>query len=280
MWALIRFEVRKLYAQKISLIGLLNIVLINVLFSLAFYLRRRRAAEPHEVLPEHAIGDFLNLQMYVQTILVPSTYMLFPMVLAIMGAYMLAGEMEAGNLRLMVFRPVSRWQIFLAKFVALSLYAMLMLAVLLVTSYVTAWLQLPRDGVVLIPAPLYLLGERQFWVLSPAEAPVRMLWCYVLAVPMLMGVSAMALMFGLVLRHYTASAVLTSTVYFCSYVIASMPLLSALHPFLPTRYWGFWKFAVLPEIPWDMVGIYGAWTAAYTAGFLAVGVLLFNARDL
>lgn len=279
MLALIRFELKKLVAQKKSLIGLLNIVLINALCSLGFYLENRRhATRPHPFAHDHLMGEFINAYQYTQFILVPSVFMLFPMVLAIMAAYVFSGEFEVGSLRMMLFRPVSRWQVLLAKFVALSVYAAAMLALLGVVSYTVGRLQLNPRGLVIAPGPMYQLGATQ--ILTADEAPARIVLSYVLAVPMLMSVAAMALMFAVVTRHYTSAAILTSTVYFASYIIGALDMLSALHPFLPTRYWPFWKFAVVREIPWNLVGLYAGWTAGYTLVFLALGIALFNMRDV
>ena len=279
MVALIRFELRKLLVEKRSLIGLLNIVLINVLFALAFTLRNSHPNHPHELHSKVMVGELMNAYMYVQTILAPSVFMLFPMVLAVMGAYILAGELELGNLRMVLFRPVARWQVLGAKFVALSCYSLVMLVSLAVISFGTSALMFQTRGTVLVVGPMYLLGGGT-WLLPAGEALSRILLSYVLALPMLMSVAAMSLMLALVTRHFTSAAILTSTVYFASYIIGTIPILSAIHPYLPTRYWPFWKFALLPDIPWPQVGQYGLWTMGYTVVFLALGAALFNLRDV
>ncbi len=280
MGALIRFELKKLVAEKRSLIGLLNILLINALFLLAFYLRgHSHGSRPHEVARGHLTSEFLNALCYTQTILVPSIYMLFPMVLITMGAYILAGEIEVGNIRLMLFRPVPRWQVLLAKFAALCVYSAVMLALLLVISYGSSLLLLPARGLVIVVPQMYGLGGR-FLILPPDVALQRIFLSYALALPMLMSVSAFALMLALVTRHFVAACILASTIYFASYVIGTIPMLSAIHPFLPTRYWPFWKYAVLTPIPWERIGEFAFWTGAYTVGFLVLAAALFNLRDV
>jgi len=281
MFALIAFESKKLLAQRKTLIGLLNVALINLLFTVGFYLRNQRSGhEAHPKAEGHLVGEFMNAYMYTQAILAPCVYLLFPLVLAILGAHMIAGELEVGNMRMMLFRPVSRGAVFVAKFVNLAAYGVGLLLILGVSSYLLACLTLPAEGLVLVPRrALYNLPEMQ--LIPPSMAPARILLSYLLAIPMLASVAAMALMFGLMLRHYTSAAILTSTVYFASYIIEQIPMLAAIHPFLPTRYWPFWKYAlVMPEIPWPTVGLYALWTGAYTLAFLIVGIAVFNLKDV
>jgi ABC-2 type transport system permease protein len=285
MLALIRFEIRKLAIQKKSWVGLLTIVLINFLFGLAFFMLKRNKAEtPSHADPNHLVREFMNAYVYTQSILAPCVFMLFPMVLAIMAAHNLGGEFEVGSIRMMLFRPVSRVQVLLAKFVALSLYAAGMLLVLGLLSYGVSASFLPARGDLIVPGGMFLLpGEYRVLVHPAAEAPVRILLTYALAWPMLMSVCAMALMFALATRHFTSSAIVTTTVYFCSYIVGGIPLLSAIHPYLPTRYWPFFRYGLvgtLETIPWSRIAEHAGWTAAYTAAFLVIGAALFNLRDV
>lgn len=281
MFALMRFELRKLVAQRRSLVAFGAIGMMNVLFALAFWMRSHRAG--HKVAPGaggRLVSEFMNAYVYTQTILAPCVFMLFPVILSIIGCHLLAGEIEMGHMRLLLCRPVNRWQIVLAKFAALSFYSLLMLLCLFGVSYTVSALMFAPTGDVIIPGPMYML-EHAGIIIHPQEtAFVRIVWSYIFAWPMLVSVVAMALMFSLVTRHFTAAAVLTSTVYFCSYIVSGIPLLSAIHPFMPTRYLPFWRYVLLPTIPWHTMAIDAGWTAAYTAGFLALAMGLFSTQDV
>lgn len=280
MFALTRFELRKLGAQRRSLAAFASIALMNALFALGFWMRNHRAG--HRAAP-HADGrlvsEFINAYVYTQTILAPSMFMLFPIVLSILGAHMLAGEMESGALRLVLVRPVPRWRVILGKFGALSVWSLLLLAVLFGASYGLSASMFAPAGDVIIPGPMYLL-PRSVAILPQEIALQRMVLSYALAWPMLMSVSAMALLFSLISPHFTTAAVLTATVYFCCYIVSGIPLLSAIHPFLPTRYMPFWRYVLVPEIPWHTLAADAGWTAAYTALFLGLAIALFSNRDI
>jgi ABC-2 type transport system permease protein len=280
MFALIRFELRKLTAQKRSLAGFGAVIFINLLFVCAFILRNRKFGhKPVPGVEDRLIGEFINAYVYTQTILAPSMFVLFPMVLTIIGCHLLAGEIELGQTRLMACRSVSRWQIVLAKFVSLSAYSGLLLLVLLVSSYATSAILFEPSGDLVTPGRMYMIKEGVF-IHPQSDALWRILTSYLFAWPMLMSIGALALMMSLVTRQFTSSAILTSTSYFCSYIVGGIPFLSSIHPFLPTRYLPFWRLLMYPDVPWDRVLTYALWTGGYTALFLIVGIAVFNTQEL
>jgi len=280
MFALIRFELRKLIAQKRSLAGFGAIVLINLLFVCAFLMRNRRFGHrPVPGVEERLVGEFMNAYVYTQTILAPSMFVLFPMILTILGCHLLAGEIELGQTRLMACRSVARWQIVLAKFVALWAYSGALLLVLLVTSYTVSALLFAPSGDLIVMGHMYMIKEGVY-THPAADVPWRILTSYLFAWPMLASVGALALMLSLATRQFTSSAILTSTSYFCSYIVGGIPFLSAIHPFLPTRYLPFWRFLMYPDVPWTRLGEYALWTGGYTALFLAVAIAVFNLQEL
>lgn len=280
MYILTRFELRKLTAQKRSLVAIAAIVIMNLLFAVAFYLRNQRAGhKPVRGLEDRLVSEFMNAFVYTQTILAPCMFLLFPTILAIIGGHVLAGELELGSLRMTACRPVSRWQVVAAKFVALSAYAAVMLGVLLAFSYMVSALLFGARGDLLVVGPMFML-ERGLYIHAADTAGARLLLSYLLAYPMLLSVAAMSMMFSMITRHFTTSAVLTACVYYCSYIVSGIPFLSAIHPFMPTRYLPFFRYALLPEIPWNTIAEHALWTGGFTVVFLGVAAALFSAAEL
>lgn len=278
MLALIRFEVRKLWTQKKSLAAFGVILAINALFVLAFWMRYRHPERMHGDVPRHLVMQLFNAYVYTSAILAPCMYMLFPMVLSIAAAYILAGEIEVGTVRMVLARPVSRWQILIAKFLTMSLYSAVMTVCLLGFSYLISSLVLKPTGDLIVFG--HMMGLSKGIIVHGVDVAFwRISLAYLLAVPMLMSVSAMALMFAIITRHFTSAAILTTTVYFCSYVVSNIPLLSAIHPYLPSRYWPFWRFVFYADIPWDRIMNDAFWSGCYTAAFLGIAIAFFNARD-
>jgi ABC-2 type transport system permease protein len=281
MWPLIKFELHKIWKQKKSMTGLIAIAGINVLFAIAFILRQKH---PHprrqEQLSDEMFQEMFNAFVYVQTILAPCLWMLFPVVIGVLGSHLLAGELELGTLRMVLGRPVLRSQVLLAKFVTLALYGLVLLVGLGIVSYGIGACILRPTGDLILFGPMFGLPEQMLIVHPVADALPRIVLSYLLAWPMLMAVAAMTLMFSMITRHFTSAAILTVTVYFCSYVVGGIPMLSSIHPYLPTRYFPFWKYTLLEKIPWDQIANDALWTGGYTVAFLGVAIAIFNRRDL
>lgn len=287
MWPLIRFELLKIWRQKKSLAGLIAIAGINLLFAIAFLLRQRHPDPGQHHRQEAGLTDAMFQEMfngyvYVQTILAPCMWMLFPVVVGVLGSHLLAGELELGSLRMALTRPVLRRQVLAAKFATLSAYSLALLLLLGILSYAVGASLFKAQGDLILFGPMFGLTDRtaMLIVFPVAEALPRILLSYALAWPMLMAVSAMTLMFSMLTRHFTSAAILTITIYFCSYVVGGIPMLSSIHPYLPTRHFPFWKYALLEKIPWDTIGHDALWTAGYTVAFLAVAAVIFETRDL
>lgn len=280
---LIVLEFKKLLRQRKSLTGIFAIFILNALFALGFLLRSAKSGDqPSEIDGSYLVSDFLNAMVYTQTILVPCTFIIFPMVLAIIGAHMLAGELENGTLRLVLVRPVSRSAIMVAKITALSAYAAMMILALLVSSYVVSRLLLGPGEVSVVVGPMVGIPKEMgtVFILTPEQAYSRLFLSYLLSLPMQVAVCCLTMMMSVLTRHFTSAAVLTTMVYFSSYIIGIIPFLSALDRYLPSRHWSFWKYALLPKIPWDQIALHGLWTFLYCLAFYLIGLAAFRHKDL
>jgi len=274
-----RFEWRKLTVQRKSLSGLGVVAFINLLFGVAFWLRGRNPPHGrHQDIPQELLAEVFNAVTYTATILAPCMFLLFPMTLAVLVAHSLAGDVDTGAIRLLLARPVPRWRLLFGKWVAMTGYALGMLAVLLVTSYVTASILFKPMGDMLVFGPM--VGLSKGLIVHPwPEAFWRLMMAYGLASGMLAATVAMALMFAALTRHFASAAILTTAVFFCSYVAENLSVLSAIRPFLPTYRLPFWKWPLAEQIPWDRLGQDVMWTAAYTTAFLVIGAVVFSRRD-
>jgi ABC-2 type transport system permease protein len=282
MFALIRFEIAKIGGQRRGWTGFLAIAAINALFALAFWLRLHhppRHVHRPRGMDEQMIAGFINAQVYTQTILAPTLYILFPVILAIVGTHMLASEVETGSMRLMLCRPVRRWELVLAKFLALCGYSAVLLVALLLSSYAVSAALFKPTGGVLIVAPLFGLGG-SVHILPASEAWWRLFGSYAFGFPLLATLCALALMLAAVTRHFATAATLASSLYIVSYIVTGIPILSTIHPFMPTKYLHFWRYMLMTQIPWDRVGSDALYTAGHLAVFLAVAMLVFRRLDL
>ncbi|MFA5204505.1 MAG: ABC transporter permease subunit [Lentisphaeria bacterium] len=279
MWWVARFDWCKLMAQRKSLAGLGVVLFVNLLFGVAFFMARRNPRGLRHDVPAELLGQVFNALTYALAILAPCLYLLFPMTLSVLVAHSFASEFETGAVRLLLARPTPRWKFLVGKWLALSGYALGMLALLLVTSYLVAACLFKGTGDLIVFKPLMGLGGGI--VVHPWPAALgRVLLAYVLAVPMLAATVALALLAATLTRHFASAAILTTAVFFCSYVAENLPLLSDIRPYLPVYHMLLWKWAVAEVIPWTRAGTDLLWTAGYTALFLTGAAIAHTRRDV
>jgi len=281
MWWVVRFDWCKLMVQRKSLAGLGAVVFVNLLFGVAFVMGRHDPHELQRTLSASAelLAEVFNALTYTLAILAPCMYLLFPMTLAVLVAHTFTSEFETGAIRLLLARPTPRWKLLVGQWVVLTGYALIMLAALLVVSYLVAACLFKATGDLVVFGPL--MGVSRGLIVHPWPAALwRVLLAYGLAIPMLAGTVALALMFATVTRHFASAAILTSTLFFCSYVAENLPMLSNIRPYLPVYHMLLWKWAVVETVPWARIGTDILWTAGYTALFLVVATVVYTRRDV
>ncbi len=279
MFALIRFETRKVVSQNKCLLAFFAILMINALFVLGFVMTKRHPKDLTKLLGPELFKELFNACVYIQTILAPCTALLFPVLIAVIVSYVFAGEYEIGHMRLTMVRPLGRLKILFAKWCAVAFYSAFLLASLLVTAFLLACVMMKPSGELIVIGDAFNLGHK--FVVHPAgfETWSRIALSYVLAWPMLLSVSCLSFMFASISRNFALSAILSSTVYISFYVVGLLPFLSGIHPFLPTRYMPFWKYALALDIPWDKILSDSLWTLAFSAAFFAIAALFYERND-
>jgi ABC-2 type transport system permease protein len=280
MLALIRFETVKIFSQSKCALGVFAVVMINVMFVMGFILKRREPGHLKRMLGDNILDELFNSLVYTQTILSPCASILFPVLTAVIVSYIFAGEHEIGTLRLTMARPVSRLQIILAKWVASAFYTAALLVSLLLIGLLLSSLIFQFKGDLVIIGEAF--GIRDKFVVHPygPGAWARIAVSYLMTWPMLLSISCLSFMFASLTRNFALSAILASTTYLSCFIAGNLPFLSAIHPFLPTRYMPFWRHALRTDIPWAASILPDAlWTLAFSVSFLLVAWLAFEKKD-
>ena len=273
---LLKFELRKLVKQKLLITGSAIIAFFTFLSSLGFIMHRLKKAE--KSFQGELMGELLNGITFSMSCLVPAVYVILPMVVAIFTAGNFAGEMQNGQLRTTLLRPVSRWNIYLAKFISMSIFSFFLLLVLLLLSYASGAIMFGPTGDIIVMGKLFL-GRKTMFILNNSVAWKRMLLIYSLSGFSMIYLVAMYMMVAAVVKKASHTIVISLGIYYTSYILMSISFMKYLHSYLPTRYLAVWRFAVLDKIPWDRVGHDVLIDLGYIVSFLIIGIIFFNMSD-
>lgn len=272
------FELRKMFRRKVAHAGIVVSLLLTVLGALGIAMRMTR--HPNKKMLGRLISEMMNGLAFSETILLPGIYMLLPMVIGIFSAVSFAGEYQNGYLRTVAIRPVARWQIFFAKFAALSVYSYLLLAILLVVSYTTGAILFGPSGDIIVFGPAFLGKGSNIFIMSADVAWQRLILSYLFAGYSLISLSAMFLMFSAIFKKTAIATVFPLGIYYTSYILDALPFMESLQRFLPTRYLMIWKYVMAENIKWDMMMHDGFFMLLYTLSYLIIGAVVFAKSEL
>jgi ABC-2 type transport system permease protein len=153
-----------------------------------------------------------------------------PIAVAVLGGDAIAGESQTGTLRYLLVRPVGRTHLLLAKLTTVVAFVLLAVLVVAGVSYVEGRLLLgkaPAAGTV------SLSGS----TLNQQDLSWRTALALGYVVVSMLGVAAVALFFSTLTTSSIGAALGTVGVLIASTVLLGLDAATALHPYLPTRYW-------------------------------------------
>jgi ABC-2 type transport system permease protein len=225
------------------------------------------------------IAELMNGTTFSMYCLVPAIYMIVPMLLGTFTTMSFAGELENGQMRAILLRPVSRWKIFLCKFLAMVFYSFVLFVILFIISFLLGIAMFGANGDVIILGQVFSVGNSIF-VLKESIATERMLMSYALGFFSSLYLIAMYMMFAALTRKIAYTLVISHGIYYISYVLLTIPFMKFIHPFLPTKYLAVWRFPAMEIIPWERLTYDIIIDSGYIFVFIVIGGLFFNSSDI
>jgi ABC-2 type transport system permease protein len=150
-----------------------------------------------------------------------------PVAVAVVAGDAIAGEAQAGTLRYLLVRPVSRTRLLVAKLVSVIAFTMLSVVTVAVVAYFV--------GVQLFgSAPLPTVSGT---TLSTREATIRTVLAVLYVGWSMLGVAAVALFLSTITDSPLAAALGAIALLVTSGVLVTLDAASSVQPYLPTRYW-------------------------------------------
>ena len=273
---MLRLELKKVSSQRLFLIGAGIIFLFTLLNFLGFLLHRMKSSG--KTFKGEMMAELLNGLAFSMYSLVPAIYVLLPMLICISSSVNFAGEMENGLMRTTLMRPVSKWNVYLAKFLVTTCVSTLLIFTLMAMSFVFGSALFGTSGDIIIIGQLFL-GNEKMYILNESVVFRRFVYIYLLSALSIPYLVAMYMMFAAITRKVSHAIVVSLGIYYTSYLIGAMPFMRHIHPFLPTRFLAVWRFVVLPKVPWHRVLHDSLTNTLYIAGFLLVGLVVFEMSD-
>ena len=271
----LRNELWKLFGKKRTYIGFGAFLLAQNAMLLTFRFTHWRSD-----LERMLAGNGYLAQEYVSALtvavimLIPQVVLLMPLYVALVGGDLVAKEVEDGTLRMILSRPISRFRLLLAKWVAGVIFSAALVLVLGGTALGFARMWFPwKSMFVFVPGMV-------FSVLSPEEGFRLYLWSHLFMTLNASVILGIAFMYSCFNMKPAAATILALSLLFVNLVMEGIPFFERYHEYLLTYHFRSWHNVYAQPIPWaQMWQSLCVLLAANLTTFL-IGAAAFQARDI
>jgi ABC-2 type transport system permease protein len=288
MWTLLQIELFKIFKRPRTYIAFVAIAAIVVLIQLALYLGGKtyvnfmlQSIERFNVEGKMLNGYFV-CYFILQTLLIH-----VPLLIALVGGDMIAGEANMGTLRLLISKPINRSTLLISKFLASTIYTLLLLVWMAILSLLISL-------IVFGPGDLMVFQSQVIIQISRSDVFWRYLAAFGFAAIAMTTVAALSFFLSLFAENSIGPIVAAMSIVIVCTILTTMdlPLFLSMKPYLFTSHMLGWKgfFDIkasadgsaelgsiqnLPGILKSALILIG-----HIVGFVGAAILIFRKKDI
>jgi ABC-2 type transport system permease protein len=198
----------------------------------------------------------------------------FPFFIVLVAGDIMAGEGAAGTFRVLLTRPVSRFWIITAKFIATFFYTWAIVFFLGICSL--------GIGMSLVGGGDLFVFDKGILILSQSQAISRFLLAYSLAVIVQMVVASLTFFFSTMTSNGIGPIIGTYAVLVVFYILSVLKIsaLETIRPYLFTSYFDIFFAPFSDPIPWGEIVHHISLLICYIAGFYLASTIIFLKKDI
>jgi ABC-2 type transport system permease protein len=271
----LRNELWKLFGKKRTYIGFGAFLLAQNGMLLTFRFTHWQAQ-----MEKMLAGNGYLAQEYVSALtvavimLIPQIALLLPLYTALVGGDLVAKEVEDGTLRMILSRPISRFRLLLAKWVAGGIFSTVLVLVLGGTALGFARMWFPWKGMF-----MFVPGQ-VFNVLSAEEGLRLYLFSHLFMTLNASVVLGIAFMFSCFNMKPAAATILALSLLFVNLVMEGIPFFEQYHEYLLTYHFRSWYNVYVQPIPWAQMVQSVCVLLAFNLTTFLIGAAAFQVRDI
>lgn len=277
MMKLLQIELYKIFRRPRTYISFGVVTAIAFIFQLAMKAGGREFFE----FGMQDVTDTFNVQgsiingYLVGYLILQSLLVQIPLLVALVAGDTLAGEANLGTLRLLLTRPISRTQLVLIKFLASSVYTVLLIVWLAV---VALFLSLLLFGA----GDMINLKSETFVLLLKDDVMWRYGCAFLFAIVAMTCIAAVSLLLSAFADNSIGPIIATMAIVVVLTILSNLelPLFNAIRPYLFTSHMIGWKGFFDDPIPFAAIGKSAMVLVLYIFGLLGATIYYFNKKDI
>lgn len=237
MTTLINIELFKIFKKWRTYIGFIAVTLLVLLIQLAISLSGRDATSGITGQLSGSfimVGNLLN-GYFVSYMILNSIIVNVPFLIVLVAGDLLAGEATAGTYRILLTRPVSRFQVVLSKFLTSVIYSYLLIIWLAILSIVL--------GIMLFGTGDLIVLQNGIIIFAKGDIIWRFILAYIMAGLSMCTVAALAFFFSSLVENAIGPIVTAMAIIIVFAIISAIPIdfFQTIKPYLFTNYLFSWR---------------------------------------
>lgn len=276
MITLIYVELQKMLKKWRTYIGIIAIGLLTIIVQLALYFTGKNMIDSQMRGLEQSfvmVGNLVNGYFIARLIL---TFLIIhiPFLVVLVGGDLLAGEATAGTYRMILTRPVSRFQVVTAKFIAGWFYVIILML----------WLAILSLGVSLVifgSGPLLSIGSG-IVIFAENDILWRFLGAYAFAALSMMTVISISIIFSSLVQNAIGPIVSTMAVIIIFLILSALPVefFQNLSPYFFTSHMNRWNNFFNEEVNYTEIFNSAGILLAHIVGLYGITTYIFLKKDI
>ncbi|MGZ5246391.1 MAG: ABC transporter permease [Flavitalea sp.] len=277
MLTVLRIELFKIFKRPRTFISFIAIAAIVLLIQFAFYADGKayvsfmlQSVSSSFSVEGNILNGYLICFIVLQTLLIH-----VPLLIALVAADMIAGEANMGTLRLIASRPVSRTTLIISKFLASTIYTLMLLVWM-------AFLALFLSMLVFGTGDLMIFKSEEIIIHPANDIFWRYFAAFGFAAIAMTTVAALALLLSVFADNSIGPIVSTMSViiFFTIFSSLELPMFDPIRPYIFTSHMLGWKGFFDNPIQYNSILKSAIVLIAHIFIFLGIAVAVFRRKDI
>lgn len=237
MITLINIELQKIFKKWRTYIGFIAVFVMTTIVQIALYLTQddfirstTRALNDSFFLQ----GNFFNGYVVAYLIL-NAMFIHIPFLIVLVGGDLFAGEATAGTYRMVLTRPISKYNFVTSKFLAGFIYTFIFILFIVLISLLGSILFFGTGELVSL--------KNKIIIFASDDVLWRLIWAYIYATLSMMTVMALSIFFSSMVSNAIGPIVSTMAVIIVFIILSAIPIevLQNLRPYFFTSHLSQWN---------------------------------------
>ena len=273
----LRNELKKLFGKKRTYIGFGAFLLAQNAMLLAFrFTHWEKSVERQLEGNGYMAQEYISALTVALIMLIPQILLLLPLYTALVGGDLVAKEAEDGTLRMILSRPISRFRLLLAKWMAGGIFSAVLVLALGAMALIFARCWFPWRGMFVFSA----WPEQIFNVLGAGEGLKLYVYSHLFMALNASVILGLAFMFGCFNMKPAAATILALSFLFLNMVMEHIPFFEQYQEWFLLYHFRAWLLTYADPVPWSRIIGSLCILIAFNLTTFLIGTAAFQARDI